>query len=1398
MKEIVNNRIVYDNHLGRIVYLDKNVNQSVRNDASPTFGSMNLTGSLTVEQNLYVEGNTSILNTNIVEVKDNIILINDQETGTGVTLNQSGFEVDRGILENFRIVYNENNKRVEVGFLSDLQPIAIRESVPFENGIMIWDSSNSRVSSRNTVDIPIIFSNNVNSISSMTGSIVIAGGIGIKKDIFIDGSINFANSSIYTQNNSLNLTSAQNINLNANQIIVPSGVPIVFGINTQFISGNNLTNTLSLTSLGDINLTSTTRINIPNGIPITFSTQNEKIYTDNSNNMIIGGSQNIYLNSSGKVVVNTNNTQSFAIINNGNALLNINNNTIVASIQTIISNTNNSSDNSTGSLIVNGGVGIQKNLNVGGTAAFLNGINMINTKISNLQDPTNLQDAATMNYVNLVKQGLFVKDSVKAATILAQNLTTDFVVGSIIDNYTLILGDRILIKNQTNQIQNGLYIITSGAPIRPVDFQNGTSAAGIFVFIEYGTINSSLGFICNSVSPNDLVGTSSLNFTQFTGLGQVQVGPGLLKTFNKIDINVDNSSIEIVSNALRIKNTAVSTGLTGGSGTVLTTTPDQSHVNKLGTINTGTWNASTIQVLYGGTGKNTINNGNIIFGNGTNPVGTDQNLYYDTINTRIGLGTNIPSKDIEIKSSNTITLLLNADSNLNNSNAKPEIQLSYSGLFNSYLAMTRNYNEYANNIYSDALVLSNQQTDTSSIIQFATNNYSRVTILSNGNVGINTSSPSSTLQVSGTFNASGIAKFNSTNASINSTSGGVVMNGGLSISSSVNSQSVVNGGALTVNGGASVLRDVYIGGSITADSSSFNYITIKSVNNLSNSGILFQRYQTINDFALGNVVNDTSSIFLDSIPNQSLISSNFQVKFSISASTIDNYYNNWWIKIVTGNCINQVRQILSYNGAQRIATLTSPFTTQNPSIGDTVLFYNKSYVTNYYDDINNTFTLAYTSSDPALNIINNGDANLRLKSLYSTDTTVSRNSSSGSVILLGGISINNTNNAVSSTYGGTITTSGGAGIQQNLLVGGNIGLGGSGFVPQESLHIRKTVATTRFENDQSSYSYIDFNENGTNNRYGIILDSQINEFCLTNSSSGQNPYNSNKALTINNLGYVGINTTTNIISPLSLNVNNFISTNSTTGYLGLVGAAYNINDNSMASRILLYANNHSAGSMKLYAGNTSSGNVSIFTNNDIERLRVNYNGNINILVTTVSDSNTAGALIINGGLAVSTTQNATSISSGGAVTINGGASIAKDTYIGGNLYVGGSFTVIGAITNPNIIFNTFTNCSLVEYFNNNLSVNGNLGVLTFGFTVIPTTASQNCQVIFTLPGRNNSFTKAFECISSCSGYTDETNIIPLMNVLSYSVVTQNQLSVKFQSISTNTHTFQLQCTYILA
>jgi hypothetical protein len=55
----------------------------------------------------------------------------------------------------------------------------------------------------------------------------------------------------------------------------------------------------------------------------------------------------------------------------------------------------------------------------------------------------------------------------------------------------------------------------------------------------------------------------------------------------------------------------------------------------------------------------------------------------------------------------------------------------------------------------------------------------------------------------------------------------------------------------------------------------------------------------------------------------------------------------------------------------------------------------------------------------------------------------------------------------------------------------------------------------RLEHDTSSFSYIDFVENGSTNRYGILFDSLINQFCLTNNNTNNTPNTSNKALTIN-------------------------------------------------------------------------------------------------------------------------------------------------------------------------------------------------------------------------------------------------------------------------------------------
>jgi hypothetical protein len=67
------------------------------------------------------------------------------------------------------------------------------------------------------------------------------------------------------------------------------------------------------------------------------------------------------------------------------------------------------------------------------------------------------------------------------------------------------------------------------------------------------------------------------------------------------------------------------------------------NVSPLGTVASATWNATTISVVYGGTGLTTLTTGRIPFGAGTSPFGSSANLFFDSVNTRLGIGTSTPA-----------------------------------------------------------------------------------------------------------------------------------------------------------------------------------------------------------------------------------------------------------------------------------------------------------------------------------------------------------------------------------------------------------------------------------------------------------------------------------------------------------------------------------------------------------------------------------------------------------------------------------------------------------------------------------------------------------------------------------------------------------------------------------
>jgi hypothetical protein len=204
--------------------------------------------------------------------------------------------------------------------------------------------------------------------------------------------------------------------------------------------------------------------------------------------------------------------------------------------------------------------------------------------------PTDAAHIATKGYVDAARQGLDVKQSVRVATTGAINLSSDLQAGDVIDGVTLVAGDRVLVKNQSTALENGIYVaVASGAASRSSD-ANGTADTGelkpgTFTFVEEGTTNSDKGFVV-STNGTITIDTTAIAWTQFSGAGSFTAGDGLSQDGNTINVNVTSNRTAITADAIDISANYVG----------------QSSITTLGTITTGVWNGTDVAVADGGTG----------------------------------------------------------------------------------------------------------------------------------------------------------------------------------------------------------------------------------------------------------------------------------------------------------------------------------------------------------------------------------------------------------------------------------------------------------------------------------------------------------------------------------------------------------------------------------------------------------------------------------------------------------------------------------------------------------------------------------------------------------------------------------------------------------------------------
>jgi len=170
-------------------------------------------------------------------------------------------------------------------------------------------------------------------------------------------------------------------------------------------------------------------------------------------------------------------------------------------------------------------------------------------KITSLATPTATADAATKGYVDSVSQGLDVKDSVKVAT--TANITLSGT--QTIDGVAVSADERVLVKNQSTATENGLYLCKASTWARTDDLAAGVDAAGMFTFVEQGTVNADIGFVCTDNKGSAVVGTNNLSYSTFSSSGNVTAGNGLDKSGNELSVDLkSNGGIVIESTEMAV------------------------------------------------------------------------------------------------------------------------------------------------------------------------------------------------------------------------------------------------------------------------------------------------------------------------------------------------------------------------------------------------------------------------------------------------------------------------------------------------------------------------------------------------------------------------------------------------------------------------------------------------------------------------------------------------------------------------------------------------------------------------------------------------------------------------------------------------------------------------------
>lgn len=168
---------------------------------------------------------------------------------------------------------------------------------------------------------------------------------------------------------------------------------------------------------------------------------------------------------------------------------------------------------------------------------FETGIDLRNQIASNAADGTNPTDLVTKQQLDNAILGLAWKSKpVRVATTTNGTLATAFANGQVVDGVTIATGDRLLIKDQTTQTENGVYTVNAaGAPTRATDADSTAELQNATVLVTSGTTNADKAF--TQTTDNPTIGSSNIVWGPVGGGNAYTAGNGISLVGSAFSVN---------------------------------------------------------------------------------------------------------------------------------------------------------------------------------------------------------------------------------------------------------------------------------------------------------------------------------------------------------------------------------------------------------------------------------------------------------------------------------------------------------------------------------------------------------------------------------------------------------------------------------------------------------------------------------------------------------------------------------------------------------------------------------------------------------------------------------------------------------------------------------------------